>query len=150
VVGNSLTANAPAGIRCDNVRDHALLGNTVTNTVGVAGIVRTGRNDACALLGNVASDWSKAPRSKHGILIEAAPPPGIDPPPENRGGIVNATVQDNVCVDALASTNQGLKVGPGLGKGKPASLLDQLYTSGGGGGQPSPSQSVLYCGRNVM
>eukprot|EP01052_Picozoa_sp_SAG31_P008108 SAG31_NODE_401_length_16206_cov_10.920780_7_plen_296_part_00 len=100
VVGNCLRANAPAGIRfvacssglsrlsyvvmtrdlnfsemfliirCDNASDEAIVGNTVSDTNGAAGLLLVGGNHSAAVVGNVAGcNGAQPPTALHGVLV---------------------------------------------------------------------------------
>ena len=85
VVGNSLLDNAPAGVRSDNASDETLVGNSIVNSDGAAGVLMVGGNHRAAVVGNTISGGvidhahpKTAAKAMYGVLVQSAAPPSDD------------------------------------------------------------------------
>lgn len=127
VVGNSLLDNAPAGVRSDNVSDETLVGNSIVNSDGAAGVLMVGGNARVAVVGNTISSGTvdrvdpadhqpSKPLSLFGVLIQPAAPVSDKAHtyvPATGVGLVDICVRANVSLDAMAATaskNGGMTV----------------------------------------
>ena len=155
LVGNCLRDNGPAGVRSDNVSDATIVGNSVSNSDGAAGMMLLGGNRRVAVVANTLG-WpqSSSPsaaasiagagagaekdhsrsisKSQSGVLIQPQAPNNDAAHsylPSAGAGLVDLCVRSNVAPDSDTVSGQGLKI---AGSETTAKDQSRVYTPSAG------------------